>query len=394
MKLLLHSNAPWSPTGYGNQTGLFAPMLAEHYDLAVSSFFGLDGARLNWNGIPVFPGMGETFGNEYLVGHAKSHFDDDPRGGLVFTLLDVWVLNPEMAKRLNMACWVPIDHEPVPPLVSDFFTNSAAVPIAMSRFGEEQLRMAGFDPLYCPHGVDVDTYKPYERREVRKKFGVPNDAFLIGMVAANKGRPSRKCFQQALEAFRLFRETHDEALLYLHTVADPHMAGGEDIMALITSLGIPPGAVLLADQYRMLHDPFSGSAMGKVFSSFDVLLNPSAGEGFGIPVLEAAACGVPSIVTNFSAMPEVAGEMGWHVGCRKQWSGQRSWQMTPDVEEITVALQQAYGQSNAEAKRRSEMVRRHALGYAAPKVLVEHMLPSLEAAAERFEARKPVELAT
>lgn len=38
-KLLWHSNAPWSPTGYGQQTGLFLPLLQEHYDLAVSSFY-------------------------------------------------------------------------------------------------------------------------------------------------------------------------------------------------------------------------------------------------------------------------------------------------------------------------------------------------------------------
>ena len=36
-KLLWHSNAPWSPTGYGQQTSLFAPLLAEKYDLAISS---------------------------------------------------------------------------------------------------------------------------------------------------------------------------------------------------------------------------------------------------------------------------------------------------------------------------------------------------------------------
>ena len=43
-KLLWHSNAPWAPTGYGQQTGLFAPRLAEKYDMAISSFYGLEGS--------------------------------------------------------------------------------------------------------------------------------------------------------------------------------------------------------------------------------------------------------------------------------------------------------------------------------------------------------------
>ena len=31
-RVIFHSNAPWAPTGYGQQTALFAPKLAEHYD--------------------------------------------------------------------------------------------------------------------------------------------------------------------------------------------------------------------------------------------------------------------------------------------------------------------------------------------------------------------------
>lgn len=37
--MLIHSNSPWAPTGYGQQTALFAPMLAEHYRLGISAFY-------------------------------------------------------------------------------------------------------------------------------------------------------------------------------------------------------------------------------------------------------------------------------------------------------------------------------------------------------------------
>ena len=391
-KLLWHSNAPYAPTGYGNQTGLFTPKLAEHYDLAISAFYGLEGSRIVWNDIPVFPGLGGEYGNAYLAEHAARHFGGNPRGGLVVTLMDVWVLATQMAAQLDMACWVPVDHEPAPPMVLEFFRQTSAIPIAMSRFGEQQLTEAGLEPLYVPHGVDTDAFKPYPRDEVREQVGVPEDAFLVGMVAANKGRPSRKGFVQALQAFRLFREQHENAYLYLHTMLDPNLAQGEDIPAILGSLGIPKSAVLAADQYRMQFDPYPPSSMARIFSSLDVLLNPATGEGFGVPVLEAQACGVPAIVTNFSAMPEVCGA-GWHVACRPQWTGQNSWQALADVEDIVQALRHCYSLSAGERRALSAKARRHAEGYAVPKVVERHMLPALVEARERLDARKPVSLA-
>jgi glycosyltransferase involved in cell wall biosynthesis len=44
-----------------------------------------------------------------------------------------------------------------------------------------------------------------------------------------------------------------------------------------------------------------------VYSGAEVLLFPSLWEGFGIPVIEAMACGVPVVTSNLSCLPEVAG---------------------------------------------------------------------------------------
>jgi glycosyltransferase involved in cell wall biosynthesis len=378
-----------APTGYGNQVKLFAPRLARVHDIAVSSFYGLEGSRLAWEGIQVFPGLGGEFGNAYLIDHAKRWFEGEPRDGLVLTLLDVWVLHTQIAAQLDMACWVPVDHDPAPPAVERFFRESGAIPIAMSRFGERLLEE--FDPLYVPHGVDFETFRPHDRAAAREATGVDPDAFLIGVVAANKGAPSRKCFQEILQAFALFRERHEDAFLYLHTIIDPNHAQGEDIGSLMLSLGLPENSVLIADQYRMAFNPHPAETMARIYSTFDVLLNPAAGEGFGIPVLEAQSVGVPAIVTDFSAMKEVCGA-GWKVAYRSQWTGQRSWQARPDVPDIVHALDECYGLSKAKRETLSKRAREHARQYAADRVMERHMLPALEEIEKRLAARKPSEI--
>jgi glycosyltransferase involved in cell wall biosynthesis len=385
-RLLWHSNAPWSPTGYGQQTAEFAPLLNEHYDLAISSFYGLEGAGRSWRGIPVLPGIGGEYGSQSMGDHARRVFKGDLRGGLVVSLMDVWVLDAAKVAEVNLACWVPVDHDPAPPKVVDFFIESGAVPIAMSRFGE---RMLGrLDPLYVPHGINTNVYRPYDKQQARGD-SFPDDAFVIGMVAANKGRPSRKGFVQAFRAFAEFAQEHDNAYLYLHTMLDPNIAGGENLPALLRDLEIPMDRIRIADQYAMLYEPYAHEDMAKLYSALDVLLNPAMGEGFGIPVLEAQACGTPAIVTDFSAMVEVCGA-GWHVEHRPHWTGLNSWQAVPDVADIVSALEECYGLSPAKRQHMSDTARSHACEYDTAKVFKQHMLPALRAVEQRFQDRDPV----
>jgi glycosyltransferase involved in cell wall biosynthesis len=48
--------------------------------------------------------------------------------------------------------------------------------------------------------------------------------------------------------------------------------------------------------------------MPALYNAADLFAFPSLYEGFGLPVLEAMACGVPVVASNVSAIPEVAGE--------------------------------------------------------------------------------------
>src|SRR4051812_8501265 len=253
-------------------------------------------------------------------------------------LVDVFVLDPGVWRELNVAAWVPVDHDPAPPAVLEFFGITGAVPVAMTRFGQE--RLAAFNALYVPHGVATDVYAPQPRDEVRRARGVPPDAFLVGIVAVNKGSPSRKSLAEMIEAFAAFRERHDDALLYLHTEITG-VASGTHLPSLLEELRVPQDSVLFVDQDRYHFDPFTPEEMAAAYSTMDVLLNASMGEGFGLTVLEAQGCGVPAIAPASPGRRGVGGG-GGRVGSHRHWTDQGSWQARPHVEELVESLEACY----------------------------------------------------
>jgi glycosyltransferase involved in cell wall biosynthesis len=384
-KILWHSNAPWSATGYGQETAVMVPLLAEDYDVKVSAFYGLNGSSMVWKGVQVLPGVQGDFGNLIVPAHAKAFFGDLD-GGLVFTLLDVWVLNGQVWDSIPTAAWVPVDSEPVPGPVEGFFADTGAIPVAMSEFGREQL--AGYDPLYVPHAVEAAHFAPLDRQANREITGLDKDAFIVGMVAANKGQPSRKCFAENLEAFANLHAQHEDAVLYLHTELTGEYTDGVQMAALIKAIGIPTDAVRTCDQYRYNYQPFGAKTMGHIYGSLDILLGASAGEGFGIPLMEAQAAGTPVIATNHSAMSEVC-KTGWLVDYEREWTPMGSWQAKPLVDEITSALFDAYNQTKTQKRKMSETAQAHARPYEATRVYRQHLKPAVEECLKRIDARRP-----
>lgn len=380
-KILWHSGVPWAGTGYGVQTGLFAPRLkALGHDVEISATWGSMGDTLEWEGMPVYP-ADDRYGNATLAAlHERVKPD------VLITLHDVWVLRPDIIHGRNVACWTPVDHDPCPPKVTQFFKQSGARPIAMSRFGEKALRDAGLDPLYVPHGVDTNVFRPVANRvEVRDALKIPQDAFLVGMVANNQGHgPPRKAFPQAVQAFAAFQKTRPDAHLYLHTEMSGNRgrgpAQGVDLLALLDAFEVPLSAVHWTDQLD-LETGVPAEFMVGLYNSMDVLLSPSYGEGFGVPIIEAQACGTPVIVTNWTSMPELCGS-GWIVGGEPVWHvipegcGDSFW-MAPFVGDIIEALNQAY-----EARGDQDMLdqaRAFSLLYDADRITETYWKPALEA---------------
>lgn len=388
-RLIWLSNAPWCGSGYGEQTQLFVPRIgALGHEVAIAANFGLQGANMHWAGTQVYA-ANAGWGNPSISTFVKTH-----RADYVVALCDAWVMHPDQwADDVRMAIWAPVDHWPIPPKVYGVLNHPKVMPIAMSRYGRDEMRDRGLEPLYVPHGVDVSVFRPDpELRKVTRAdvLPMPEDAFIVGMVGANKGNPlfPRKGFPQAFDAFSRFLRRHDDAFLYCHSRNGDSYTNGIDLEILATAVGIPQDRMAFTPDHAWDIDVMDRTFLAGLYNSFDVLLHPSWGEGFGVPLIEAQACGVPVIASEHSAMTELT-NAGWLVRGDRFWDSlQASFAILPAISEIEDALEAAY-EAREDTKLR-EKARAFALDYDADLVTVRDWEPVLKQVAEWVDTPREV----
>jgi hypothetical protein len=366
-RIFWYSNSPVAPTGYGTQSAQVLRRLKRRgHDVAVHTNYGQVLGMGKWHGIPLYPCGHDNFSQDNLFGHWRDFTSQSEDPATMITLCDVWVLtNPHLSKVERILSWVPIDHMNVVPAVEKWLRRENVTPVAMSKHGLAACERKDIEAVYIPHALEKHwkptvTEDPWPGR------------FVVTIPNANKGVfPSRKAWGENILAFALFAKTRPDALLYLHTEARP--LGGIDLVALTQAAGIDSKQVIFADQYghRM---GVPDDIMAQIYSRTDVLLSASAGEGFGLPVLEAQACGTRVIVSNFSAQPELVGD-GWCVEVQPQWNpAQLGWFCTPMVRSIVEALEAAYDQGGGHSQQAADF----ALGYAADRVFEERWVPLID----------------
>jgi glycosyltransferase involved in cell wall biosynthesis len=121
----------------------------------------------------------------------------------------------------------------------------------------------------------------------------------------------------------------------------------------------------------------------------DVMLLVTMGEGFGIPLVEAQACGCPVITGDWTANAELVFS-GWKVPKVKAtpfWTPLASWQYIPHVGAIAERLEAAYRMKDNQEYR--DAARKGALKYDADKVLERYWKPAMEQMQAEIDAWKP-----
>jgi glycosyltransferase involved in cell wall biosynthesis len=379
------SNSYGMPTGYGVQvTHLVDRLLRAGVKTAVLSNYGIEGAKSEiktpYGIAPHYPRGIDTYSNDVApVDHQlfTGQYPDLPK--LLITLYDVWVLKSKLYDQIpKIASWVPLDHVTLPPKVEEWLVKPNVTPIAMAPNGVRMLEAKGIECEYVPHSIDTKALKPTYHvpggTHIEDYFK-SKDKFVVGMVAANKaaGLLHRKAFSENILAFSIFHKRHPDSLLYLHTEPSGLMSGW-NLIELVKAAGIPEEAVIFPHplEYRF---GVSTPHLAALYTGMDVLLAPSYGEGFGVPQMEAQACGTRVIGSDWAAAEDLISEDGWKVDGQPQWDpGQSAWWRIPNVPSIVAALDEAYNLG----KGRSEKAIEFAKEFDVENVWKKYWVPTLK----------------
>lgn len=166
---------------------------------------------------------------------------------------------------------------------------------------QDIVRIWGINPnkiVVIPLGV-ADRYVPVNDRgllnSVREKFHLPEKYLLyLGNFKLHKNVGS------LVRAFKKIKSRFPEYKLIL---AGPLDSNGIKIKELVSNEGLTD-RVAFTDTIR------EGDHPEALLSMADLFVFPTLYEGFGLPPLEAMACGTPVITSNLTAVPEVVGDAG------------------------------------------------------------------------------------
>lgn len=297
MKIVMMSDSPTIPTGYGRVIKtLAADFIERGHEVEVIGWgYGGEPHDLPYNIIPT--PHHDRFGESVISSYIRFEKPD-----ILFTLGDPWMLEfiPHMEER-GAVTWVsyfPLDGAPVP-LNWHKWIMAADVPVVFSKYAYELIRSTlpnARAPLFIPHGVDTEVFRPLNKPQIKEEYGV-SDKFVVGTVARNQ---PRKNLPALIKAFSIFAAGKEDTLLYMHTqVRDV----GWNIDELVARFNLEDKAFTTTgfDAFKGVSD----SELVEVYNTFDIFVLPTMAEGFGLPILEAQSCGVPVLVTDYSACSEL-----------------------------------------------------------------------------------------
>jgi len=313
MKVLVHSAPPMADTGYGVHTKNLVRRLKDDHNVAIHSVGGWEGMGIDWEGIQVYPSGAGEHGEKSIP-----YWFDKTESDVVFSHHDHWAMSDVMSgiqqNGIPIILYTVLDHDlpgkRAPEAVVQANENSCRT-ITMSEWAKQRLRNSRVPQekvSQIPHGVDTSKYAPVTdeipQSELKRDLGVPEDGFLFGMVAANYG--PRKNIPLHMQAFKELRDEHGLKDIYFYIHTHPTMGGGYNLYEIRDALNIEEEHCLFPDPHEMYHG-IEDLVVVQLYNTFDVHLNVTQSESWGLTITEAMSCETPVIAANNSAMTEQFG---------------------------------------------------------------------------------------
>jgi glycosyltransferase involved in cell wall biosynthesis len=349
LRILMVNEASFLNTGYAvyGKEVLKRLYKTGKYDIAELGCYGeIDNPKrfeLPWRYYANLPEHGAV--GEYNA-HINNQFGEwrfeqvclDFRPDVVIDIRDWWMM--EFVERspyrrfFHWAIMPTVDSAPQQEQWLNTYLGADAV-FNYSEYGMDVLRQEGNGKIklidVASPGANLEILKPVQNREEhRQRFGFTNNINVVGTVMRNQ---PRKLYPDLFDAFRLFLDQNPtlatNTYLYVHTSFPD---SGWDIPFFLRRAGVSNrvlftyrcsncGLVFPAffQDARAIcnrcgtpscHLPntrqgLSDQEMGAVYNFFDMYVQYSVCEGFGMPQVEAAACAVPVMAVNYSAMESV-----------------------------------------------------------------------------------------
>ena len=237
-------------------------------------------------GIPA-PGPG-TVPDVTLRLFVPYNFAPAPAGRtFVWGTTEYGVLQSELLQRMGITS------------LAEVHAGTEVVVITPSRWSREGFLRSGADParvVVVPHGFDPQVYRPLpeaERAAVRAAWKAEGTfVFLhVGAMSRNKG------VAPLLKAFAAVSERHPEARLLLK--GSDRLYPSQDQVTLIARETLTPAeAARVEPRIIYVGQAVDAVQMARFYQAADAYVSPYLAEGFNLPVLEAAACGLPVLCTR------------------------------------------------------------------------------------------------
>jgi glycosyltransferase involved in cell wall biosynthesis len=249
-----------------------------------------------------------------------------------------------------------------------------------SRWSAEGFRRLGFEAAriaVIPHGIDPGLFRPRPERRaaIRQQLGLSGFVFMsAGVMSGNKG------MDVLLKAFAAVAEQRDDVRLLLKG-AD-RLYPSRQLLQKAFGLLSPSQVSLVESRLTYGGAALSMVQMADFYQAGDCYVSPYRAEGFNMPVLEAAACGLPVICTSGGSTDDfTTDDFALRIDSRPYVhaiDGENGTALEPDLDHLIALMQRILDDEPFRSRAAAEGPR-HAVEHYSWTRIVERVMPLLAA---------------